>query len=133
MAKQRKTGQVSRLRASWRLARVVLHLFHGLFIIGVQFPRLNEEGRALRVQIWARALLRHLGLRIEVRGDVVSPGPLLLVSNHISWLDIFAISGVCPPPPASGQDEKERICSRRSTEPLAITAHAASAPKAIGA
>jgi 1-acyl-sn-glycerol-3-phosphate acyltransferase len=90
-AGRRGSAQVSRLRACWRLARIVLHLFHGLYIIGVRFPRLNEEGRALRVQIWARALLRHLGLRVEVRGDVVSPGPLLLVSNHISWLDIMSL------------------------------------------
>lgn len=88
---RRRAGQVSRLRASWRLARAFLHLFHGLFIIVVRFPRLNEEARALRVQIWARALLRHMGLRVEVQGDVVSPGPLLLVSNHISWLDIMSL------------------------------------------
>ncbi|MDF3823608.1 lysophospholipid acyltransferase family protein, partial [Leptospira sp. 96542] len=43
------------------------------------------------MQVWARALLRHLGLRVEVQGDVVSPGPLLLVSNHISWLDIMSL------------------------------------------
>lgn len=88
---RRKTGQVSGLRASWRLARAFLHLLHGLLIVVVRFPRLNEEGRALRVQIWARALLRHLGLRVEVRGDVVAPGPLLLASNHISWLDIMSL------------------------------------------
>ncbi|WP_039853161.1 lysophospholipid acyltransferase family protein [Hylemonella gracilis] len=82
---------MSRLRASWRLARAFLHLFHGLFIVVVRFPRLNEEARALHVQVWARALLRHLGLRVEVRGDVVSPGPLLLASNHISWLDIMSL------------------------------------------
>jgi 1-acyl-sn-glycerol-3-phosphate acyltransferase len=90
-AGRRKPSQVSRLRASWRLARAFLHLFHGLLIIGLIFPRLNEEGRALRVQIWARALLRHLGLRVEVRGDAVRPGPLLLASNHISWLDIMSL------------------------------------------
>ncbi|EGI76683.1 phospholipid/glycerol acyltransferase [Hylemonella gracilis ATCC 19624] len=90
-AGRRKPSQVSRLRASWRLARAFLHLFHGLFIVVVRFPRLNEEARALHVQVWARALLRHLGLRVEVRGDVVSPGPLLLASNHISWLDIMSL------------------------------------------
>lgn len=90
-AGRRKPSQVSRLRASWRLARAFLHLFHGLFVVVVRFPRLNEEARALHVQVWARALLRHLGLRVEVRGDVVSPGPLLLASNHISWLDIMSL------------------------------------------
>ncbi|MFO6418692.1 lysophospholipid acyltransferase family protein [Hylemonella sp. W303a] len=88
---RRKSSQVSRLRASWRLLRAFLHLFHGLFIVVVRFPRLSEERREQHVQVWARALLRHLGLRVEVRGDVVSPGPLLLASNHISWLDIMSL------------------------------------------
>lgn len=86
-----RPAQVSRLRAVWRLLRLIGHIFHGLFIVGLRFPRLDGVGRERQVQIWARALLRHMGLRLEVQGDVVSPGPLLLASNHISWLDIMSM------------------------------------------
>lgn len=32
------------------------------------------------------------GLRVRVRGDI-APGKLLLISNHVSWLDILALAG----------------------------------------
>ena len=45
----------------------------------------------MRVQVWSRELLARLGIRLEVHGVATVPGPLLLVANHISWLDITAL------------------------------------------
>jgi len=42
---------------------------------------------------WSRCLLRVFGVRLLQRGAVVD-GPLLVVANHISWLDIMALHGV---------------------------------------
>jgi len=69
----------------------LLHLLGGLLTIWLRFPRLSAEQRALRVQIWSRTLLNCLGVRLQVRGPAALPGPLLIVSNHISWLDIAAL------------------------------------------
>ena len=75
----------------WRLWRAFTHILVGLFTILLRFPRLSQEQRELRVQVWSRELLARLGIRLEVRGAATLPGPLLLVANHISWLDITAL------------------------------------------
>ncbi len=43
-----------------------------------------------------RAATRIMGIRIEIRGDPPRQQPTLVVSNHISWLDIVIISSVQP-------------------------------------
>jgi 1-acyl-sn-glycerol-3-phosphate acyltransferase len=39
---------------------------------------------------------RLLGIRVHLSGAPVAPGPMLFVSNHISWLDIPVLSSVAP-------------------------------------
>ncbi len=43
-----------------------------------------------------RLVCRMLGIRIEVSGKPPLQGPLLVVSNHVSWLDIVVLSAVAP-------------------------------------
>lgn len=43
-----------------------------------------------------RQICRILGLRIHVDGAVSGERPMLLVANHVSWLDIPVISAVAP-------------------------------------
>jgi len=81
----------SRLRAAWRLWRALLHILAGLLTLLLRFPRLSPEQREIRVQVWSRGLLARLGIRLVVHGDATLAGPLLLVANHISWLDITAL------------------------------------------
>src|SRR3989304_3171844 len=37
-----------------------------------------------------------LGVRVHLSGAPVAAGPVLIVSNHISWLDIPVLSSVAP-------------------------------------
>lgn len=43
-----------------------------------------------------RLLCRILGVKVEVVGTAPSGGPLLIASNHVSWLDIVVLSSVAP-------------------------------------
>ena len=43
-----------------------------------------------------RLVCRILGIKLEVIGDVAARGPLLIASNHVSWLDIVVLSAVAP-------------------------------------
>ncbi|MEK9952226.1 MAG: 1-acyl-sn-glycerol-3-phosphate acyltransferase, partial [Curvibacter sp.] len=79
MRTSRAETQVSRLRAAWRLARALAHIVAGLLTLLLRFPRLSAEQRALRVQVWSRGMLAHLGIRLQVEGEAALPGPLLLV------------------------------------------------------
>jgi len=73
-----------------RLLRIALHLLVGAWTIRWTFPRLSEAQKNERIQAWARALLAQLAIKLIVNGSP-KPGPVLLVSNHISWLDIVVI------------------------------------------
>jgi len=83
------------VRAWWRLLRAVLHMLHGLAIVLLAFGRLDEAARQARVQWWAAKMLRVLGIALQVDG-MPRAGATLLVSNHVSWLDIMAIHAVVP-------------------------------------
>jgi 1-acyl-sn-glycerol-3-phosphate acyltransferase len=43
-----------------------------------------------------RLVRRILGIRVEVSGTAPEQGPLLIASNHVSWLDIVVLSSVAP-------------------------------------
>jgi 1-acyl-sn-glycerol-3-phosphate acyltransferase len=84
------------LRALWRLIRSVLHMLHGVGIVLFGgFMRWPPPRRQARIQWWAAKMLRMLGVRLVASGTP-QPGPVLLVANHVSWLDIVALHAVCP-------------------------------------
>ncbi|ABM38640.1 lysophospholipid acyltransferase family protein [Polaromonas naphthalenivorans] len=77
-----------RLTGCWRVLRILGHILTGLWVVAVRLPRLQPSQQNARVQVWALAFLGHAGIRLEIRGQPPVTGPVLLVSNHISWLDI---------------------------------------------
>ena len=91
----RPSRRVALPRALWRLVRAVLHALHGGWICAVVFPFLDHAGRMRRVGWWARRMLDVLGIGLEAHG-AIQFAPVLLVSNHVSWLDILAIDSVRP-------------------------------------
>lgn len=81
-----------------RLSRLGLHLLAGVLTILVVFPWLGRPARSRRVARWSRRLLVILNVQIRVRGGEpqVHPQGGLLVSNHVSWLDIYALQSIVP-------------------------------------
>ncbi len=85
------------VRAATRLLRAGLHVARGFGIIHLHFSRLESTERELHVQRWASQMLSILGIELVRRGQPLANGPVLLVANHISWLDILVMhaSGYC--------------------------------------
>lgn len=79
------------LRACWRFLHAIAHALGGLYTILFRFPSLQVDQRNLVVQHWAREMLRVLGIELRVTGEPPLHGPVLLVANHISWLDILVM------------------------------------------
>lgn len=76
------------VRACWRLAAMLGHVLHGMGVVAWRFPRLSPDQQQARVQAWALGLLARAGIALEVHGTPPVQGPVLLVANHLSWLDI---------------------------------------------
>jgi 1-acyl-sn-glycerol-3-phosphate acyltransferase len=96
------------LRRLWRLPALVALLLGGLFTVFVIFPLVGSGRREWLIATWSRMLVGSCGAKIR---ECVAPGaePLssmrgrhgagdgrLLLSNHVSWLDIFAIDSLAP-------------------------------------
>lgn len=79
------------LRAVWKLLRGLWHVLVGMWTIYVRFPQLGPEQREMRVQAWALQFLALWDIHLKVLGQPVAQGPVLMVCNHISWLDISVI------------------------------------------
>jgi 1-acyl-sn-glycerol-3-phosphate acyltransferase len=83
------------LVGAWRLARLLLHGVHGLAIIVLRFGSYSAAQRHARIRWWSAKVLRLIGIALHARGTP-RPGAKLIVSNHVSWLDIAAIHAVIP-------------------------------------
>ncbi|MEO6974224.1 MAG: 1-acyl-sn-glycerol-3-phosphate acyltransferase [Rhodoferax sp.] len=82
---------MNRIRAVGRLLLVLVHALRGLAIVILLFPRLSQLQRDIRVQASAAALLEHFAIKLIVYGESPVASLVLLVSNHISWLDIVVM------------------------------------------
>ena len=78
-------------RAAGRLMRGLLHVVAGFWLIYVRFPQLQLSHREAAVQAWAQRMLGLWGIRLVVVGEPPLRGPVLVVANHISWLDILVL------------------------------------------
>lgn len=86
---------VGRPRAAWRLVRAALHALRGVLICALVFPFLGEPARMRRVGRWSARMLALLGIGLQASGSV-QQAPVLLLANHVSWLDILALNAVQP-------------------------------------
>lgn len=81
--------------ALWRVARLSLHLLHGMAVMALRFPALDAAGRQARIGWWSAGLLRAVGVQLRLSGTP-RPGATLLIANHVSWLDIAALHAAVP-------------------------------------
>lgn len=84
------------LRATVRVVRVFTHLLGGLWTIRRRFGVLALDQRQVLVQAWSRRMLELMGVGLVVHGQPPAGGPVLLLANHISWLDIIVINAAAP-------------------------------------
>ncbi|MDM0077284.1 lysophospholipid acyltransferase family protein [Variovorax sp. J2P1-59] len=76
---------------SLKLLRALGHVVAGWWTIRTKFPHLSPVEREQRVQQWSERMLNLMGISLTVQGTPPAHGPLLLVCNHLSWLDILTI------------------------------------------
>jgi len=86
-----------RLIALFRATRLVLHIGYGL-MIAVAFPWFGLSIRRRILQSWSASLLDIFNVHIDITDDdaLHSLRKGLIVTNHISWLDVFVLNVVVP-------------------------------------
>ena len=98
-----KSGERSAARTPmplrlYRYIRVSAHVFQGVATTAFVFPLIDLPRRRVLIRRWSHKLLRLMRIEARVRGLPTKglPGNLLIVANHISWLDIFVLNTVEP-------------------------------------
>jgi len=79
------------LKAGARLLHAVGHAVAGWWTIRRTFPGLSQQERNARVQAWSVRMLQIMGITLKVQGTPPAQGPVLLICNHLSWLDITCL------------------------------------------
>lgn len=83
------------IRAFWRLCVVVVLICGGIPTVCMVFPFLGPELKRRIKQRWAAFLIYTLGVRIDTSTRDL-PAGVLVVCNHISWLDVFILNALSP-------------------------------------
>lgn len=80
----------------YRATRLLLHLFRGVLTVAVVFPFLGRERRKQSVHRWSARVLSIVNVVPSLHGapPVAAHRPLVLVANHVSWLDVQVIHAV---------------------------------------
>ena len=79
----------------FRCLRLALHLVWLGFGAAIIYRCVSPQQKLRLKQRWSRQLLSILAIRLDAEAPQPPPG-YLIVANHISWLDIFAINALRP-------------------------------------
>ncbi|WP_321919206.1 lysophospholipid acyltransferase family protein [Paraburkholderia tropica] len=83
----------------FRKARLLSHLLRGAWTVAMRFPRATPEKRHALNRAWSLRMLELCGLQLVVHNDAARlDAGALVVSNHISWIDIYVINAWRPTP-----------------------------------
>ncbi len=83
---------------AWHFVRVFFHLAIGLFACAVIFPLSSASTKEKLVRWWSGAMLRicQVETRFFDENHVARDDHVLVVANHVSWLDIFLLNSFRP-------------------------------------
>lgn len=82
----------------YRAVSMAMHLFCAVALVVLLFPWLSEKRRTQVQRRWHSGLMRILNIEVRLNGVVpgLSEQNMMLVANHVSWLDIYLLSSVRP-------------------------------------
>jgi 1-acyl-sn-glycerol-3-phosphate acyltransferase len=84
-------GAIRFIRLLWTALQACIHF---AFLRWRNGAPLSANTRADWLHVWCALLLQRLGVHARVDGEIPARG--LIVSNHLSYLDIIVLSSICP-------------------------------------
>ena len=79
-----------------KLARLAWRFLQGAWTVALRFPALNQAQQNQEIQRWARQILAILELEVKASAPVPQAFAGLVVSNHLSWLDVLVLQSLMP-------------------------------------
>ena len=81
-----------------RILRVAYHLVWGVFIASILFRTTPAAWHSRMSQRWSQKMLAIFGVDVQLHGTMpnLDTRGVIIISNHISWLDIWLIYAIRP-------------------------------------
>jgi 1-acyl-sn-glycerol-3-phosphate acyltransferase len=80
--------------------RLIYAFGRAFWILWIKFPRLSRERKLVEIKVWSQQTLTILGIKVLHETAITqieqSPAPLMLVANHVSWVDALIIQSIQP-------------------------------------
>ena len=90
-------SSTSYLTRAVRVLRLGLHFALGIYLAAAVYPRRSGVRQQAMIQHWSKRLLVILNIQLRCYDQPPTlPAKSLLLANHVSWIDIFAICAVFP-------------------------------------
>jgi len=90
---------IANIRFAWVIlvATILLLVLIPVHLIGLLLAKFGSTWLAGQIPaLFHRLLLKIFGVSLRLQGRLVQDRPLLLVANHVSWLDIVVFGAVAP-------------------------------------
>ncbi|CAB3760096.1 lysophospholipid acyltransferase family protein [Paraburkholderia humisilvae] len=85
------------MKHAFRKIRLVAHLAYGMWVVATRFSRVTAQQRSELNRAWSLRFLQLAGMRLVVHNDGARLDEgALVVSNHVSWIDIYVINAWRP-------------------------------------
>ena len=83
---------------TYRAGRMAVHILYAIAITALLFPLLPDKLRIRLERHWNSGLMGILNIKIRIGGVApdLSVQNMMLVANHVSWLDIYLLNAVRP-------------------------------------
>ncbi|MCL1887078.1 MAG: 1-acyl-sn-glycerol-3-phosphate acyltransferase [Betaproteobacteria bacterium] len=84
------------MKAYFRVLKILLHAFSAVLTGIFRYPFMDQENRRLYIQTWSQKLFKIIRIKVTTINGHLLTKNALIVSNHLSWLDIFLINTAQP-------------------------------------
>lgn len=87
-----------KLIRTYRIVRLAVHVLYAVAMAALIFTWVSTQLRLRLERRWSAGLMRIMNIHIRVQGTApdLATHNIMLVANHISWLDIYLLSTVRP-------------------------------------
>lgn len=80
--------------------RLLYAFGRAFWILWIKFPRMNRDKKLQAIQAWSQETLKILGVEVVHESAMnqieQTISPLMLVANHVSWIDALIIQSIRP-------------------------------------
>jgi 1-acyl-sn-glycerol-3-phosphate acyltransferase len=91
-----RIGNKLRNFALLKMLALLFEMSRASLVLLVKFPKLESQQKLKEIQHWAKNVLDILQINVRLEGVRPAPGASLVVSNHVSWLDVLVLQSLLP-------------------------------------